>query len=413
EFIREFWKAQNSLSVDVFEQQFQSILEKYFDASAYLQSPIYSTRQSWACSFVNRIFTAGMQSTQRVESINALVHKEVSSSSSMTDVVEAIDSRMQKEVLNMYFMSWKHKTLTYHQPFIIERFFNNVKTQIHSYLSLQITKELYNQMCESVLYHCKKIEFDIAVEFNEDYLDQIEYNEDISEFNENQMDMDQNVEAIEDYYDFHQTYLKALINSIPVSTIKEVWRIILYISENSYQHIILLDDENSNTLFHVMLMPTRWFQDDLWKCLDAVSKEPFIGVPSKNVQDGGSMQKVFPRHYNNIQEAEIRCRVQKKAEYEAESQITVIRDQTSSVRLIDSRVYNVDDIKDPVIRQGKGRQATKCLKAFNEESSKASSKKMHWADIDIEEKKTDDIGARKCRLCHKTGHHAPKCPNTR
>ncbi|CAG8644274.1 19930_t:CDS:2 [Racocetra fulgida] len=75
--------------------------------------------------------------------------------------------------------------------------------------------------------------------------------------------MNQNIEVIEDYYDFHHTYLKALINSISVDMIKE----------------------------------------------------PFIGVLSKNVQDDGSMQKVFPRHYNNVQKAEIQYRVQKKAEY--------------------------------------------------------------------------------------------------
>src|SRR5207247_2401452 len=83
-----FLKARNSLCIDVFEQRFQALLEKYPNAYDYLQSTIYSTRQSWACSFINRIFTAGMQSTQRVESINALIHKVVASSSSMTDVIE-------------------------------------------------------------------------------------------------------------------------------------------------------------------------------------------------------------------------------------------------------------------------------------------------------------------------------------
>ncbi|CAG8644260.1 19929_t:CDS:2 [Racocetra fulgida] len=105
EFICEFWQAQNSLSVDIFEQRFQLILEKYPNASDYLQNPIYSTRQLWACSFINRIFTTGMQLTQYIESINALVHKEVSSSSSMTNVAEAINSQMQKEDLNMCFIS--------------------------------------------------------------------------------------------------------------------------------------------------------------------------------------------------------------------------------------------------------------------------------------------------------------------
>jgi hypothetical protein len=170
EFINEFWKARNSLCVDVFEQRFQALLEKYPDAHDYLQNTIYSTRQSWACAFINRIFTAGMQSTQRVESINALIHKVVASSSSMTDVIEALDSRMQKEGLNASFIAWKYKTLTYHQPFVIEHLFSNIEKLIQKHFSSQIAEELRNQMCESVLYQCKKIEINVANEFNEDQL---------------------------------------------------------------------------------------------------------------------------------------------------------------------------------------------------------------------------------------------------
>ena len=40
---------------------------------------------------------ARMQSTQRVELMNAIIHKVISSSSSMADVIEALDSQMQKE----------------------------------------------------------------------------------------------------------------------------------------------------------------------------------------------------------------------------------------------------------------------------------------------------------------------------
>ncbi|CAG8689611.1 4039_t:CDS:2, partial [Dentiscutata erythropus] len=79
EFVCDFWKAQNSLSIEVFERQFQSLLEKYPSANKYL---------------------TGMQSTSRVESINAIIHKAVTSSSSMSEVVQALELRMQKEELN-------------------------------------------------------------------------------------------------------------------------------------------------------------------------------------------------------------------------------------------------------------------------------------------------------------------------
>ncbi|CAG8819415.1 30893_t:CDS:2, partial [Gigaspora margarita] len=78
EFVCDFWKAQNSL-------------KKNPSANKYLSNPIYSTQRSWAKLFICRIFTAGMQSTSRVESINAIIYKAVSSSSSILDVVQALE----------------------------------------------------------------------------------------------------------------------------------------------------------------------------------------------------------------------------------------------------------------------------------------------------------------------------------
>ena len=43
------------------------------------------------CAFTSHSFMASMQSTQRVESINAIVHKAISSSSIMAEVVEFLD----------------------------------------------------------------------------------------------------------------------------------------------------------------------------------------------------------------------------------------------------------------------------------------------------------------------------------
>ncbi|CAB5365982.1 unnamed protein product [Rhizophagus irregularis] len=98
---------------------------------------------------------------------------------------------------------------------------------------------------------------------------------------------DKVIETIEDCYDFCQTYLKALLATISRDSIREIWRIIPYMSSNSYQHVILLKDgtflctclllvsrgivcqhyfklmvEDLSVLFHVMLMSSRWFKID-------------------------------------------------------------------------------------------------------------------------------------------------------
>jgi len=111
-----------------------------------------------------------MQSTQRVESINAIVHKAVSSSSTMADVVEALDSRMQKEATNKDFLLWKYKSMTYYQPLVVNNFFNDINRAIKQYFTPRIVGEIHKQMCESVLYRCEKISVDNAFEFVEDQL---------------------------------------------------------------------------------------------------------------------------------------------------------------------------------------------------------------------------------------------------
>ena len=111
-----------------------------------------------------------MQSTQRVESINAIIHKAVSSSSTMADVAEALDSRMQQEEINKSFIEWKYKSTIYHQPFVIENFFNTINDTIRKHFSSRIVEEIHKQMCESVLYRCEKLNIQEVFESIKDQL---------------------------------------------------------------------------------------------------------------------------------------------------------------------------------------------------------------------------------------------------
>ena len=78
---------------------------------------LYPICQSWVHAFTSHLFTAGMQSTQRIESINVIVHKAILI---MAEVVKFLDSK---------------------------------------------------QMCESVLYKCEMITLENAIIFNDDQMD--------------------------------------------------------------------------------------------------------------------------------------------------------------------------------------------------------------------------------------------------
>jgi len=99
-----------------------------------------------------------------------IVHKAISSSSTMAKVVEFLDSRMQKEELNKSFMKWKYKSTTYHQPFVVDNFFSDINALIKKYFSPHIVKVIYKQMCDSVLYRCKKISLEDANNFDNDQM---------------------------------------------------------------------------------------------------------------------------------------------------------------------------------------------------------------------------------------------------
>ena len=130
-----------------------------------------------------------------------------------------------------------------------------------------------------------------------------------------------------------------MLDSVSGESIKEIWRITPYMFSNLYQHIIIFKDgthlctclllvshgiicrhyfklmvENSNALFHVLLMPTRWLQDDVWDHVDEIFNEPFIGTSSKNLRQIEAVVQAdfIPVHYDNIQEVQVRYRVQKK-----------------------------------------------------------------------------------------------------
>ena len=151
-----------------------------------------------------------------------------------------------------------------------------------------------------------------------DFQDQEEELANQSEYYNQDKGKEEETNNIEDHYDYRQTYLKAMLDSVSGESIKETWHITPYIFTNSYQHIIIFKDgthlytclllvshgiicrhyfklmaENSNALFYVLLIPTRWLQDDVWDRVNEIFNEPFIESSSKNskqLQDHGTVQ---------------------------------------------------------------------------------------------------------------------------
>jgi len=75
----------------------------------------------------------------------------------MADVIEVLDSQMQKEAMNKSFIIWKYRSMIYYQLFVINNFFNNINNLIKKYFFLHIIEEVYKQICKFILYKYEKI----------------------------------------------------------------------------------------------------------------------------------------------------------------------------------------------------------------------------------------------------------------
>ncbi|GET61862.1 hypothetical protein GLOIN_2v1482868 [Rhizophagus irregularis DAOM 181602=DAOM 197198] len=167
-------------------------------------------------------------------------------------------------------------------------------------------------------------------------------------------------------------------------------------------HYFKLIIENSAALFHLMLMPMRWLQDNFWNCIDSIFKEPFIGMSSKNLNQLDYYQPAdfIPKHHDNIQKIWVIVKIlrdlidnndqnnlddillayisKKEAKLNAKAQSelkgrNIFNENINlgnKIKLSDEQVYNINSIKNLIKRQGKGKLAGKRFKAYDERKTK-------------------------------------------
>jgi hypothetical protein len=73
------------------------MLIKYEPCRPYLEKKLYPTRASWARYSITKIFTAGVESTQHVESINGVLKKHLDWNTLLKDLGKVIEQELEKE----------------------------------------------------------------------------------------------------------------------------------------------------------------------------------------------------------------------------------------------------------------------------------------------------------------------------
>ena len=96
-FRHKFYICRNSLCEDLFEIRWNQLLNQYSAASKYLSDTFYINKKSWAIPWIHKLFTTGIQSTQRIESINKHIHDKVNRSTSLCNLLLSINNHIRNE----------------------------------------------------------------------------------------------------------------------------------------------------------------------------------------------------------------------------------------------------------------------------------------------------------------------------
>src|SRR6266542_2619660 len=73
------------------------MLIKYEQCRSYLEKKLYPYRESWARYSIVKVFTVGVESTQRVESLNGVLKKYMNRGTLLKELVKVIESELDKE----------------------------------------------------------------------------------------------------------------------------------------------------------------------------------------------------------------------------------------------------------------------------------------------------------------------------
>ncbi|CAG8588254.1 7994_t:CDS:2 [Cetraspora pellucida] len=160
-----------------------------------LKAKYSNKHHSWAVCYTQTCFTAGIQSMQCVEGINAIIKKEVSHNTTLLNLVDAIQNQLNEEVCYARINKQKNANPIMGLPHIASQYFLTIDSLIQEYLTSHIFSLQRQQLSESFLYDITELFFDWDKNFSE---------------SENTM----KVGFFEDNYKWRQTDFKSLLQTL-------------------------------------------------------------------------------------------------------------------------------------------------------------------------------------------------------
>jgi hypothetical protein len=122
EFAKRFFQCRNKLSIEGFENGYMKLIEDYPSTKSYLER-LYESKKSWARCYTSSYFTAGMQLTSRVESINGVIKKDLDGRCvSLNSLCASITRILKERQNNKEFIAWKESMRSHLPTYTIQYF---------------------------------------------------------------------------------------------------------------------------------------------------------------------------------------------------------------------------------------------------------------------------------------------------
>lgn len=157
-FIKNFYKCRNSLCEPLFKERWNKLLTDFPIAKDYLLRVLDPKCRSWARAYLHRVFTAGIESTSRVESYNWVIKQQLKANSTLCELADRLDTRLKEEVQWGQFHDYKQAITTNTISIAGQDLFPEIVNVINEYLTEPIANAIKIEMSQCLFISAKKIE---------------------------------------------------------------------------------------------------------------------------------------------------------------------------------------------------------------------------------------------------------------
>jgi hypothetical protein len=158
QFHKDFYQARNSLNVEKFNFFWEKLKSNYPLAVPYLNRVLDQNQTAWALCYNRRMFTAGIQSTSRVEAMNSIIASDTNRSTGLCQLFNILMGRCDLEAETVLINQQLQKQPNVSLPTVYNTIYKSIDEEIQSFLLPNMHNKVRAQISESFLYTAQQFE---------------------------------------------------------------------------------------------------------------------------------------------------------------------------------------------------------------------------------------------------------------